>query len=233
MRNPLRHPGCVHSGNRISAPHNRGCPGIVGDGVRNLEGSLGKGRDLEYPHRPVPHDGAGSRNLFRENLRSLRPDIEGHHVGGDGLSRADRLDRRVGVDLVRNHMVYGQEKLQLASLGFLQKLAGEVHFVFFDQRLADLLPLRLQKCVGHASADDDGIHLVHQILNHPDFVAHLGTAQNGDKRLLRMLQGFAQISELLLHEQPGGRFLNKLGDPDGRGVGAMRSTERIIHVKVG
>ncbi len=48
-----------------------------------------------------------------------------------------------------------------------------------------------------------------------------------------MVQRLAEIIELLLHEQPGRRLLDELGDADRGSVGAVRRAEGVVHVVVG
>ena len=75
--------------------------------------------------------------------------------------------------------------------------------------------------------------LFEQVLDDADLVADFGAAEDGDERLLGVLQGPAQILQFLFHEQSGGGFLHELGDADGGGVGAMRRAEGIVDVEVG
>ena len=130
--------------------------------------------------------------------------------GGDWLTRADGSNRRGAVELVGNDVIDRQQELQLPGFCRAQKLARQVDFVRFDQRFSHLLALSFQERVRHAAADDEGVDFIHEVLDDADFVAHLGAAQNGDKRLLGMLQGLAQISEFFFHEQAGGGFLDEI-----------------------
>ena len=43
----------------------------------------------------------------------------------------------------------------------------------------------------------------------------------------------AQVFQFFFHEQSSGGFLNKFGDTDSRSVRAVRSAERIVHIKIG
>ena len=89
----------------------------------------------------------------------------------------------------------------MLGLGFCQGLLGEIDLVGFQQRLADLVSLRLQERVGHAAANDERIDLAHQVVNHANLVADLGSAEDRHKRLLRMAERLAEILEFLLHQQ--------------------------------
>src|ERR1700685_1169389 len=117
-------------------------------------------------------------------------------------------------------------------LGLPQKLAREVEFVFFHARLANLLALSFQECISHSTTDEERVHFAHQVLDYGDLVADFGPAEDGDERLLGMLQRFAQVAQFLFHKKSGGRFLHELCDANRRSVGTMRSPEGIVHVEV-
>ena len=118
------------------------------------------------------------------------------------------------------------------GLGVGENLRRQLHLVCLQQRLANLMPLRLEEGVGHASSDDERIHLGHQVCDDADFVAHLRSAENRDERLLRMRQRLAEVFEFFLHQQAGGFLLHEMGDAFGGSVGAMRRAERVVHVEV-
>ena len=82
-------------------------------------------------------------------------------------------------------------------------VARGVELVVLDQRLADGLAHRLEERVGHGAADEQRVHARHQVLDHLDLVRHLGAAQDGDERPLRVLERLAEVAELLLHQQAG------------------------------
>ena len=145
---------------------------------------------------------------------------------------ADDFGQGVGIDAVGDDVIGGQQEFQLVRLGLLQKILGELDLVFFDQRLADGFTLRLEEGVGHAAADDEHVDFAEQVLDDADFVADFGAAEDGDEGALGILKGAAEILKFFLHEQPGGGFLNKFGDADGGGMGAVRGAERVIDVEV-
>src|SRR6266550_7355955 len=99
-------------------------------------------------------------------------------------------------------MIDRQQEFQFAGLGFLQQVLGEVQFVFLNQRFPNLLPKCLEERVGHSAADDERIDFIQQVGDDWNLVANLGATQNRNKRLLGMVQCFAEVFKLLLHEQP-------------------------------
>ena len=60
----------------------------------------------------------------------------------------------------------------------------------------------------------------------------LGAAEDRGERSLGRLEQLREHLDLALHQQPGVRR-QQLGDPDGRGVRAMRGPERVVDVDVG
>ena len=76
------------------------------------------------------------------------------------------------------------------------------------------------------------VHLGHQVVDDADLVADLGSAEDRHKRLLRMAERLAQVFQFLLHQQAGGVLLDEVGDAFGGSVGAMRRSERVVHVVV-
>ncbi len=166
------------------------------------------------------------------SLDCLGTDIDRNAIWRNWLAFADVLNARAGLDLVGDHVIDRQQNLHTFLFGVLQRLLRQLDLVGFQQRLADFVSLSLEEGVGHTSADDEGIDLAHQVLNDADFVAHLGAAQNRDERLLGMSQRFAEILQLLFHEQAGCALLHKVGDALGGGVCAMRGAERIVHIEV-
>jgi hypothetical protein len=97
-------------------------------------------------------------------------------------------------------VLHGEQELETTRLRVFQQLAGELNLVGLKQRLADLVTLRLQERISHAAADDDRVHLGHQVLNDADLVADLGAAENRDEWLLRVGERFPEVIELFLHQ---------------------------------
>jgi len=82
-----------------------------------------------------------------------------------------------------------------------------------DQRPADRAPLCLEEGIGHAAADDEGVDLVEQVLDHRDLVADLGAAEHGDERVVGIGEGLAKVEQFLLEQQAGHGWLQQPGDP--------------------
>src|SRR5579862_3846783 len=208
-------PSGVNCGDGISATNDGNRAGIISHGAGDLESSFRKWRNLKYAHGPVPNDGASAGDFFRIIVGGLRADVEAHHVCRNRLAAVHNVNHCVGIDAVGDHMIGWKQELHVAMFRILQNLAGEVELVIFDAALANLHALGFEERISHGAADDEGIDFVEQILNDCYFIADSATPENGDKGSFGMLHSSAQVFELFFHEQTGGRFLNKLCDPDG------------------
>ena len=60
--------------------------------------------------------------------------------------------------------------------------------------------LSLDECVAHATADDEVINLVEQVLDNAQLRADLGTTDDGSERMLSVLENVVYGLNLFLHE---------------------------------
>src|SRR5271156_1864040 len=217
----------------ISAAYDRNGSRIFCHGLGNLKGAFSEGRQFEDSHGAVPDDGAGARDFLGEGFNGFGPDIERHHVGGNGFAGTDDFRQGAGFDAVGDDVVGGQQELEFTAFRLLQKVAGKFDLVFFEQTLANGLALCLEEGISHASSNDEGVNFAEQVLDDSDFVADLGATEDGNEGRLGVVQDAAQILQLFFHEQARGGFLHKLGDADCRSMGTVRSTEGVVDVELG
>ena len=130
------------------------------------------------------------------------------------MATVDGSYGRVRIDLLGHDVVHRQEEFQLTGLRVLQDVAGEVELIFLNQRFAHLLVHRFQECVSHASADDERIDLVQQILDDSNLVADLCAPEKCDERPLGMVKRTAEIFQFFFHQQAGGGSLNEFRNAD-------------------
>ena len=91
----------------------------------------------------------------------------------------------------------------------------------------------LHEGVGHATADDQLVHAVEQVLQHSQLGAHLGATNDGCHRLLCPAKHLLQRLDLALHQEAKGLVLReKLGDHRSGSVGAVGRAERVVDVEV-
>ncbi len=101
-------------------------------------------------------------------------------------------------------MVDGEEEADAFGFGLGEGGFGYVDLVGFDERFAGVLALRVEEGVGHASADDDGVGFVEEVVDDLDLVGDFGSADDGDEGLVGFAESLAEVGEFLLHEEAGG-----------------------------
>ncbi len=214
---------------RVAAAHHRDGGGRR-DRLRDLQGALGEGLELEHAHRSVPDDIFGVRDLFLAQRQGFRSDVHGHLAGGHGPA-VHRLGPGVFLELVRHHVVDRQDHVHALRFRLVEKIPGRRQKLVFHQRLPDFDPLRLQEGVGHAAPDDEGRGLGQERIQDGDFRRHLGPADDGHERFFRIGE---QVSEELhfLLDQESGRGRQEMRQPLGGGVRPVRGTEGVVDVHV-
>ena len=105
--------------------------------------------------------------------------------------------------------------------------------VGLDKGPPNLTALGLHEGVGHATADDQLVHAVEQVLQHRQLGTDFGTANDRCHGLLCTAQHLLQRLDFALHEETKRFVLRKeLGDHRRRGVRAMGRTKRVVDVEV-
>ena len=97
-----------------------------------------------------------------------------------------------GPNFLRFQRIDRQKKSYSSFLCQIDNFTGEIELVRFHPALADRNSLRLPKRVRHRAADQNGVGLFHQRLDHADLVRDFRAAQNDDERLGRLGQFLAQ-----------------------------------------
>ena len=119
------------------------------------------------------------------------------------------------------------------GLGRLEKGQRVPVHVGLDKGPPNLTALGLHEGVSHATADDQLVHAVEQVLQHSQLGAHLGATNDGCHRLLRPAKHLLQRLDLALHQEAERLVLReKLGDHRGGSVGAVRRAERVVDVEI-
>ena len=219
-----------HGRRAVAAAHD-GDGAALSQRLGQRAGALGKGGEFKHAHGPVPDHGARVLHRGGEGLDGLGPDVHAHAVGGDGHGR-HQLGLGIGGELRGTEGVLRQEQLHALGLGLFHHLPAIVQPVLLQQGGAHAAAHGLDKGVGHASADDDGVGNVQQVVDDADLGGHLGPAQNGHQRTLGVLQGLAHDGQFLLDEEAGhgGQIGRHAG---GGGMSAVNGAEGVGHVEVG
>ncbi len=163
-------------------------------------------------------------------LRRCGADVEDHLVFRDGFHR-NRFARRTGLELRRHHRVRRQHHIAARLLRLLKNLLRRAGHVVFAERLADLHADGVQEGVGHAAADHQHVDPSDQVAEQVELGGDFRAADDGRQRALGLLQRGAEMFQFFLHEAPrsGGQ---QTRDALGRGVGAVRRREGVVHVDV-
>ena len=207
----------------------------VGHGPRDGHGAGVEGLGLERAHRAVPDHLPRRANRVGELRHAARADVEAHPAVGDAADHHLRLGaglERPAADVVRR-----QHDGAPAGACVVQDGVCLLHHVGLDEALAGRDAFGAQERVGHGAADDDGVHLVEEVREGKQLVAHLRAADDRHERALRSLKRLAEEAQLSLEEPSGdGRRALRLhgdGKRHHRGIGAVRGAERVVHVGIG
>src|SRR5699024_4722744 len=187
----------------------------------NSQGASGQGGVLEHAHGAVPNNGLAGQNGVSKQLLGLGSDVQTHHAGGHSVgSNHLYVDGSVdGIGEGSGHSgINGQQQLYALLLGLLHHVLAVVDLLVVHQAGANLVALGSQEGVGHAAADDQGVHLLQQVADHVQLVGNLGAAQDGGEGTNGIVHGVAQVADLLLHQVANSGILDVVGHAGG---GAM------------
>src|SRR4029434_4792589 len=87
--------------------------------------------------------------------------------------------RGVGLDVLGNDVITGQETLYPALGGFGENITSHGEAVRLDQGITYGIALYLQQGIGHATPDEQGGDFLEKVHNEWDFVGDFSTSQNG------------------------------------------------------
>ncbi len=101
------------------------------------------------------------------------------------------------------------------------------------QGITDVAALGLDEGVAHAAADDEVVHLAHQVLEDGQLGAHLGAADDGGKGPLCVLEHIVDGLDFAFHEVAEHLVVREVsGDEGGGAVGAVSRAESVVDVAV-
>lgn len=200
----------------------------VNDGIEGGLGAIGELLKLKDTGGAVPEDGLGLGNGLLEELGGLLTAVKTHPAIGDTLSIGGVADGGISGELVGSDVVDGEDNLDILLLGLLDELGNGLGASLVEEGATDRDVLEgLLEGESHATADDEGVDLVKEVVNELDLVADLGTTEDGKERSLRRLESLGKVVELLLHEETGS-LLGKIDTDHGR-VSTVSSAESIVY----
>lgn len=195
--------------------------------VEGLLSSVGEGLHLKDTGGTVPEDGLSLGNSLLVQLDRLGADVQTHEAVRNTLGVGGGANVGIGGELVGGHVVDGQDDLDVVLLGLLDDVADDLAAGLVEEGVTDLDVLEgLLEGKGHAAGDDQAVDLGKEVVDQLDLVGDLGTAQDGEERALRVLEGLGEVLELLLDEETGG-LLGQL-DTDHGTVGTVGSAESVV-----
>lgn len=190
-------------------------------------GSLGELLKLKDTSRAVPQDGLGLGDGLLVQLDGLLAAVETHPAVGDTRLVSGGASVGILVELVGSDVVDGQDQLDVLVLGLLDQLGNGLGASLIEEGSADGDVVEdLLEGEGHATADDEGVDLVKEVVDELDLVRDLGTAEDGEERSLRGLESLGKVVELLLHEETGS-LLGQVNANHGR-VSTVGSAESVV-----
>ena len=205
----------------------------MGDG----KGALGAGGDFEHSHRAIPKNGRGGGDLLGVGGAGLGADIDALPAVGNvcpGLGKFSGRDGASGkIEFLDDQGVLGEKKANPAFFGLRENGFGQFDLIRFAEGPANFSALGEAKGVAHATPDQNGVGFFEQRAEDADLIAHLGTAQDDEKRGFRLGEFRSEIAEFFLHEESGGGLGGETGAALGRGVGAVGGAEGIVDVNLG
>ncbi len=107
----------------------------------------------------------------------VRTDVEPELVARDRVGRDDR-GGRVSGELRRDDDVRRQHQAYALLGGLLDVATRDVELVLLEERLADLVALRLEEREDHPATDQQVVGLVEQVVDHAELVGDLGPAEH-------------------------------------------------------
>lgn len=197
------------------------------DGVKSGLGAASELLKLKDTSRAVPQDGLGLINGLLVQLDGLVTTVEAHPSVRDAVLVSGEASVGVLVELVGGDEVSRQDNLDVLGLGLLDQLGNGLGTGLVKERVTNGEVVRdLLEGESHATADDEGVDLVKQVVDELDLVRDLGTTEDGKERSLRGLESLGEVVELLLHEETGG-LLGQINANHGR-VSTVSSAESIV-----
>ena len=218
----------------VAAADDGHCVGI-GQSLGHRDGALCQGGVLKDAHGAVPDDGLGVLHGVGEQSPGLLADVQALLVGGDGLN-GHGLHINGAVDGVgeagSHHGVHGQQQLDALALSLGHHVLAVADLLGIQQGVADAVALGGQEGVGHAAADNQGVHLLQKVVDHVQLVGNLGAAQDRHEGTLGVGQSLAHDGHFLLDQVAAdvGQVVSHTG---GGSVGPVSRAEGVVDENVG
>ena len=91
------------------------------------------------------------------------------------------MRRSVRLEFRTEDVVHGKKQGETAFSGLVAEAAGQIHFVFFHERLSNGFALGFQECVSHGAANEHAVSDLHEVFDDFDFVRDLRATKDGNE----------------------------------------------------
>lgn len=199
----------------------------LNSGVKGGLGAVGELVELEDTSGAVPEDGLGLINGLLVELDRLLAAVETHPAVRNTIGIGGLASVGILVELIGGDVVDGENNLDVVLLGLFDQITDSLGAGLIEEGGANgHFVESLLEGESHATADDEGVDLLKEVVDQLDLVGDLGTAEDGEEGALGGLEGLGEVVELLLHEETGG-LLGEV-DSDHGGVSAVSSAESVV-----
>ena len=206
--------------------------GSFDDSVSHSLGCLFESFEFEHACRTVPDDGLGGLDGINKKLGGFCTNVEAHPASRDAFLVAHGLGSGSGVELIGSDVVDREDDFLAGGLGLGNEFRNELCAFFVEQGGTDFdIVENLLEGERHATADNNLVGLVEEVVDELDLVSDLCTAEDGEERTRRIVQNLVEGLEFLVHEEASGA-LRKFNTCHG-GVGTVSGTESVVDVNVG
>ena len=135
---------------------------------------------------------------------------------------------------VGSHAVRTQYEVYAFGLRLFDDIESQLQFVVFADRVTDLAALGFGKSISHTAAQNQVVHLVHQVFDDADFGRNLRAAHDGRERTFDVAQYVVYGVHFFLHQIAEHLVvgIEIVGDDSRRGMFAVSRSERVVYVAV-
>ena len=169
------------------------------NGFSHGTGTFGKLRNLENAYRTIPQNRGGIFNDAGKLFTGSRTDIQPfpavrdvHRVANHGMGIV--AECVAGEGFARKHEVHA------LFLGNAQDVQCQVKFVGLADGLAHMSAEGSLERIGHAAAENQIVHFVHEVHDDVNLRGHFRTAHDGSERAFRVFHHVVHGVELALHD---------------------------------
>ena len=139
----------------------------------------------------------------------------------------------IGESIAR-YAVGTKNEVYTFCLSLCDDVESQVEFIVLANRIADLAALCLGESIGHTAAEDQVVHLVHQILDNTNFSRYFRATHNSGERVFDIVEDIVHSSHLFLHQIAEHLVvrIKIVSNDSGRSVFAVSGTKSVVHIAV-